>query len=100
MSLSFLFGIQHVRIQRRGPGVWAPLKNYKNIGFLSNSSPDPLKNYEATEPAFNVRPSSARQRNAILMAFRWREDGVPLIVVFRSSHHSSTKKTLLKLDPL
>ena len=42
-----------------------PLKNHKNIGFLSNSSPDPLKNYEATEPTFNVVPSSAHQRNAI-----------------------------------
>ena len=41
------------------------LKKHKNIGFLSNSGPDPLKNYEATEPAFNVGPSSARQQNAI-----------------------------------
>ena len=41
------------------------LKNHKNIGFLSNSDPDPLKNHKATEPAFNVGPSSARQRNAI-----------------------------------
>ena len=43
----------------RGPDS-PPLKNYKNIGFLSNSGPDPLKNYEATKPAFNVGPSSAR----------------------------------------
>ena len=48
-----------------GTGGLDPLKNYKNIGFLSNSGPDPLKNYEATEPALNVEPSSARQRNAI-----------------------------------
>ena len=41
------------------------LKKHKNIGFHSNSDPDPLKNYEATEPAFNDGPSSARQRNAI-----------------------------------
>ena len=45
----------------------------------------PPENYEATEPAFNVRPSSARQRNAILMAFRWRADDGSLIVVFESS---------------
>ena len=32
-------------------------KFHKNIGFLSNSSPDHLKNYEASEPAFNVVPS-------------------------------------------
>ena len=42
----------------RGSGH--PLKYHKNIGFLSNSGPDPLKNYEATEPAFNVELSSAR----------------------------------------
>ena len=41
---------------RRG-GPDPPLKNHKNIGFLSNSCPDSLKNYEATEPAFNVVPS-------------------------------------------
>ena len=48
----------------RGSGP-LPLKNLKNIGFLSNSGPDPLKNHEATKPAFNVGPSSVRQRNAI-----------------------------------
>ena len=41
-----------------------PLKNHKNIGFLSNTGPDPLKIHKATKPAFNVGPSSARQRNA------------------------------------
>ena len=83
-----------MRIQRGGGGRGPdpPLKNHKNIGFLSNSGPDPQKNFEATEPAFNVGPSSARQRNAILMAFRWRADDGPLIVVFGSSHHSSSKK--------
>ena len=48
-----------------GPDPPPPLKNHKNIGFLSNTGPDPLKNHKATKPAFNVRPSSARQRNAI-----------------------------------
>ena len=50
-----------------GQGVRTPppLKDYKNIGFLSNTDPDPLKNHKATKPAFNVRPLSARQRNAI-----------------------------------
>ena len=63
----------------------------KNIGFLSNTGPDPLKNHKATNPAFNVGPSSARQRNAILMAFRWRADDGPLIDL--SSPHQQ-KKTL------
>ena len=64
----------------RGSGH--PLANHKNIGFFSNTGPDPLKNHIATNPAFNVGPSSARQRNAISMAFRWRVDDGPLIVVF------------------
>ena len=36
-----------------------PLKNHKNIGFLSNTGPDPLKYHKDTKPAFNVGPSSA-----------------------------------------
>ena len=59
-------------------GGGAGPKDHKNIEFLSNAGPDPLKNFEATEPAFNVGPSSARQRNAIYMAFRWRADDGPL----------------------
>ena len=42
-----------------------PLKNHKNIGFLRNTGPDPLKNRKATKPAFKVGTSSARQRNAV-----------------------------------
>ena len=34
-----------------------PLKNHKNIGFLSNTGLDPLKNHKATKPAFNVWPA-------------------------------------------
>ena len=34
---------------RGGTGGPDPLKNHKNIRFLSNSGPDPLKNYEAIE---------------------------------------------------
>ena len=47
-----------------------PLKNHKNIGFLCNTGLDPLKNQKATNPAFIVGPSYARQRNAISMVFR------------------------------
>ena len=48
-----------------GQRVQTPLKNRKNIGFLCNTGPDPLKNKKATKPAFNVGSSSAPQRNAI-----------------------------------
>ena len=40
-----------------GAGGPDPLKNYKDMGFLSYTGPDPLKNHKATKPAFNVRPS-------------------------------------------
>ena len=59
-----------------GQGVRTPpLKNHKNIGFSSNTGPDPL-NIVATKPAYNVGSSSARQRNAIL----WRFAGGPMMV--------------------
>ena len=37
-----------------GQDVRTPLKNRKNIGFLCNTGPDPLKNHKATKPVFNV----------------------------------------------
>ena len=56
----------HVRLQGGGGGVRGsgptPDKS-QNIGFLSNTGP--LKFYKATEPAFNLGPSSARQGNAV-----------------------------------
>ena len=52
-----------------------PPENHKNIGILSNTVPDPLKNHKATKPAFNVGQSSACQRNAI----KWRFAGGPMM---------------------
>ena len=52
------------RGEDRGSGP-PPLKNHKNIGFLSNTGLGPLKNDKATKPAFNVGARSALQRNAI-----------------------------------
>ena len=49
-----------------GPDPSPPLKIHKNIGFPSNTGPDPLKKHkQGYQGAFNVGPSSARQRNAI-----------------------------------
>ena len=64
-----------------GTGVRTTPENHKNIGFLSNTGLDRLKDHKAAKPAFNGGPSSARQRNAVLMAFRWRAVDGPLIVV-------------------
>ena len=69
-------------------------EKHKNIGFPSNT-----ENHKATKPAFNVGPSSARQRNAIKMAFRWRVDDGPLIVAFGSSLPSLTNINVVKVRP-
>ena len=61
----FDFGRSCADPEGAGVRTPAPLQNHKNIGFLSNFSPDPLKNYEATEPVLNVVRSSAHQQNAI-----------------------------------
>ena len=50
---------------RGGEGGQDPLKNHKNIGFLSNSGPDSLENHKATKPSFNNGPPSTRQRYVI-----------------------------------
>ena len=53
---------------QRGGGAWGPgphQKNHRNIGFLSNTGPDPLNNHKATKPAFYAGPSAARQRKPI-----------------------------------
>ena len=75
-------------------GVQTPLKNHKNIGFLSNTSPDLL--IQCVQAI--IGPSAKRHQ----MAFRWWADNDSLLVVFCSSLPSSTKKTknLPKLDPL
>ena len=63
------------RIQR-GQGVWTPLKNHKNIGFLCNIGPDPRKKITKLQSQHSMlghhlpaseTPSSVRQRNAISM---------------------------------
>ena len=44
-------------------GSGPSLKNHKNIGFLSNTGLDRLKNHKVTKLAFNVGPSSGHQRS-------------------------------------
>ena len=46
----------------RSPDSPPPPENYKNIGFLSNTCPDPLKKQKTIKPAFNFSPYSALQR--------------------------------------
>ena len=67
--------------KNRAPPPPPPSKIHKIIGFFSNTDRFP-ENYKAAKPACNVGPSSTRQRSAILIAFRWRADGGPLLLVF------------------
>ena len=48
-----------------GRGSGPHMKNNKNIGFLSNTGPTPLKNHKATKPTFNVGPALALKQNTI-----------------------------------
>ena len=49
----------------------------RSYGFLGILVWTPEKS-QSYQPAFNVGPSLARQRNAIEMAFRWLADDDPL----------------------
>ena len=69
--------MHHARIQRGGRGSGPPPENHKNIGYLSNTGPDPLKSHKATKPLFNGRPLRARL----------------------SSLPSATKKSVVKVRP-
>ena len=85
---------------RGGEAGGPPPENHKFKGFTSNIGPDPQENYKATKPAVNVGPLSARQRNAIYMAFCCRADDGPLIEVFGSSLPSQKKdKSVVKVGP-
>ena len=66
--------VRHARIPSGGGGAGQGVRtlpeNHKYIGLFSNSGPDPLKNQEATEPAFNTGPSSS---------LKWRFAGRPML---------------------
>ena len=81
---------EHVGIQRGNRGQDPhPLKITKIWGFLAILVRIPSK----AKPAFNDGPSSAHQRiQSYLMAFLWRADNGPLLVIFWSSLPWSIKK--------
>ena len=65
---SEIFGVAvHSCALPEGEGC-GPMGNHNTIGFLSNTGSEPTKTPKATKSAFNVRPQSAGQRNAISMA--------------------------------
>ena len=81
----------------RGPEP-LPLKNHKNIGFPSNIDLDPLKITKL--PSQHSMFGHHRHASETPLAFRWRADDGPLIVVLGSSLPSSTKKNVCVGPPL
>ena len=71
---NMLWLIYHVRIQRGGTGGPDPLENYKNIGFLSNTCPDPLKSqrYQVSIQCLAIiGPPAKRHLNGVSLAGQW-----------------------------
>ena len=66
-----------------GQGVLTPPENHKNIGFLSNTDPDPLKitKLPSQHSMLAIIGTPAKHH---LMVFRWWADDGPFIVVFAS----------------
>ena len=86
-----------------GQGIWPPsLKNHKNIGFLSNTGPDTLKNHKASLPS--QHSMLGNHRSVSETPFKWRFAGGPMMSHFKWHFDplsiASKKKTLSVLDPL
>ena len=94
-----LSSVHNVQIQRgggggggRGPDPPPPLKNHKNIGFLRNTGPDPLKNHNPAIIQFWAIIGTPEKRH-----LKWCFAGGlmiagSLVVVFGSSLPSTTNK--------
>ena len=75
---------QHVQIQMGGWGDVGsrPPEKPQKIRFLSNTSPDPLKNNKASKPAFNVGPVKLSGSLIVQMLFLGVDcQEVPLMAV-------------------
>ena len=92
-----------MRGSRRGHGVRTPppppLKNHKNIGFLCNTDPDPLKYHKATKSALNVgdhqHATEMRFAGGQMMArLKWYLD-----LSFPSSIRKKREKNVIKFGP-
>ena len=88
--------IRHVWIQRGDRGVWTPtLKILKNIRFLSNTGPDPLKITKL--PSQHSMLGNHCHLNGVSLA---ANDGPLSPHQLKKSNKQTNKKTLSKLDPL
>ena len=77
-----------------GRGSGPPLKNHENIGFLSNTGPDPLKksqSYQASDECWAIiGPPVKRFLNGVPLA----ADDVPFITVFGSYNPNQLRKKI------
>ena len=68
-----------------------PFKNHKNIGFLNKTGLDPQKITKLpSQHSIFGHNRHASETPGLKMAFRWRADDGPLMVVFGSPIPSST----------
>ena len=94
--------ILYVRIQwgTGGPDP-LPLKNHKNIGFLSNTGPDPLKNHKATIQCRAIigTPAKRHLNGVSLVNRRWPAYSDILILPPLIKLKKKIKKTLNIVSP-
>ena len=70
--------LAHVRIQWGGQGVQTTQKNHKNVGFLSNTGPDPLKSTRLP----SQHSMLDHHRPASETPFKWCFAGGPMMARF------------------
>ena len=71
-----MFLAHHTWIQRGDRGSGSPMKNHKNIGFLSNIGPDPLKIRKLP----SQHSMSGHYQSSSEMPFKWHFAGGPMMV--------------------
>ena len=91
--------VAHALIQRGGGRGSGPptLKNHKNIGFLSNTGPDPLKIKKL--PSQHSTCGHHRPAPVSKTPFKWRFAGGPMMARFKCywdslSHHRKKTKNV------
>ena len=98
MVISTLVHVQIQKGDRESEPPPPPPPPIKNIGFLSNTGPYPLKkaqSYQASTQCWAIIGPPAKRH---LMAFLWRADDGPLLVPIGSSFLSSKKKKRKKKE--
>ena len=96
ISSSYMYSLAfQTRIQRGDRGSGTPLKNHKNIGFLINTGPDPLKATKLQSQYSML----GQHRHASETPFIWRFAGGPMMARLQwyldpsSPHQLKTKSS-------